>query len=686
MIVIKGSNRIDADIFASRIVQRLKECDIEEEAIVYYMFPIYIGDVSEDSVTARILLLSKTYGILYFETKNSDEDIEATENRMNQVYACLSAKLKQLPELRKGRNLKYEISTILVSDDELQVSEDFYWSDYNNLPNFIKGIRCNIEDCSFSLIQSCIDGTVRTVKKVERKNSTSRKTKAKILADIQSHIAKFDIEQKEAALTELDSPQRIRGLAGSGKTIVLTQKAALYHLKHKDDVILYTYYTKSLHDTIKEHIDRAYKYFSNNREPNWDKIIICHAWGSDSVPGVYSMACDDIGERPMNLVSALNFDSKDPLGYACKDIMEKQIKPVYDMILIDEGQDFTPPFYQLCYRLSKNRKIVWAFDDFQNIFDVTIQDERETFGKTDGRYNVDFSRDVVNGSDIVLSKCYRTPRIPLIAAFSLGLGVYNSQVLQRLSSNELWNSLGFSVVQGNCNTGDNMIIQRPEDNTPSYSNKEFGVGCIAYIKCKNIDQECDWIASQIAKDLSEEDLLPNDICVICVDKKWVVSYFSKIQNRLLNKGIECFNHINTYSSNISFMREGYVTLSTVNKAKGNECACVYVCGVDHIFSNPNNIVLRDTLFTSMTRTKGWLTLTGCRDEFDKCIEEMNKLKDNNFELHFVQPSENATKTIEDQSRRETIAIDKIDRIISELKSLGRSKEDIKKEINRLLEL
>lgn len=134
------------------------------------------------------------------------------------------------------------------------------------------------------------------------------------------------------------------------------------------------------------------------------------------------------------------------------------------------------------------------------------------------------------------------------------------------------------------------------------------------------------------------------------------------------------------------MREGYVTLSTVNKAKGNECACVYVCGVDHIFSNPNNIVLRDTLFTSMTRTKGWLTLTGCRDEFDKCIEEMNKLKDNNFELHFVQPSENATKTIEDQSRRETIAIDKIDRIISELKSLGRSKEDIKKEINRLLEL
>lgn len=49
---------------------------------------------------------------------------------------------------------------------------------------------------------------------------------------------------------------------------------------------------------------------------------------------------------------------------------------------MDEGQDFTAPFYQLCYKLSKNKKIVWAYDDFQNIFDVKIQDERETFGKT----------------------------------------------------------------------------------------------------------------------------------------------------------------------------------------------------------------------------------------------------------------------------------------------------------------
>lgn len=81
----------------------------------------------------------------------------------------------------------------------------------------------------------------------------------------------------------------------------------------------------------------------------------------------------------------------DPFGAVCNLLMgQNSIVPQYDLILIDEGQDFTPPFYQLCYKLSKTRKIVWAYDDFQNIFNVKIQDERATFGKNEnGKYNVD---------------------------------------------------------------------------------------------------------------------------------------------------------------------------------------------------------------------------------------------------------------------------------------------------------
>ena len=138
---------------------------------------------------------------------------------------------------------------------------------------------------------------------------------------------------------------------------------------------------------------------------------------------------------------------------------------------------------------------------------MKIQDERETFGKNaDGKYNVDFGRDKCANQDIVLKKCYRTPRYSLIAAFSLGLGIYNGKVLQRLDTNEHWNSLGFNVKKGNCATGDEMIIERPTLNTPSYTNDNFPEGSIRYKCFSNIDEECKTIAKNISYDITEENL------------------------------------------------------------------------------------------------------------------------------------------------------------------------------------
>ena len=72
-------------------------------------------------------------------------------------------------------------------------------------------------------------------------------------------------------------------------------------------------------------------------------------------------------------------------------MLKNNLKPKYDLTLIDEGQDFPNSFYRLCYKLSVNKKIVWAYDDFQNIFDVNLQDEKETFGKDEnGNYYVEW--------------------------------------------------------------------------------------------------------------------------------------------------------------------------------------------------------------------------------------------------------------------------------------------------------
>lgn len=55
----------------------------------------------------------------------------------------------------------------------------------------------------------------------------------------------------------------------------------------------------------------------------------------------------------------------------------------------------------------------------------------------------------------------------------------------------------------------------------------------------------------------------------------------------------------------------------------------------------------------MTRTKGWLTLSGSTKDFNLCIDELTKLVSHHFDLYFEQPSKEETKTIESHSREQT---------------------------------
>lgn len=84
-----------------------------------------------------------------------------------------------------------------------------------------------------------------------------------------------------------------------------------------------------------------------------------------------------------------------------------------------------------------------------------------------------------------------------------------------------------------------------------------------------------------------------------------------------------------------FHKENYVTLSTVYKAKGNESGMVYIVGTDSFEQNSNSIKFRNRLFVAMTRTTGWLSISGV-GELETIQNELNELKKNNLEFKFVQ--------------------------------------------------
>ena len=690
MNYVVNEQEIQKDPLSNLLYKKLRMAVDDDDAYLYYRFLFEGGDTTADKVEARLLLLSPKYGIYVFDTDSNGEINSEVENRMDVLYEEMTNRMIRYSELKARRGqAKYEIHTILVGAVSLEKSSDdqLRQCQVDDIPELLmvtRPVKCIPAD-EFNTIRAALSGSAGVKQKKDR-GSRREDSMGGILTDIENHLASFDIDQTQAYDIDVDLPQRIRGLAGSGKTVILTFKAAKFHAEHPEAQILYTYYTKALGGSIRDGIERAFRAYGKNKKIDWTKITICHGWGSSSYEGVYSKACEDNGYVPITFrEAAMKVGKKNAFAYVCANLAQKELTPQYDLILIDEGQDFPKEFYQLCYKLRKTNRICWAYDEFQNIFDTTIQNERDTFGyDAEGQPYVDFGENYNGVQDIALKRCYRTPRISLISAFSLGLGIYNKKVLQRLESNHQWEALGFEVVEGESKTGNQMLIRRPEKNTPSYSNEKFKGDSLHCYKFGNFHDECRAIAQMIENYIRKEECLPTDICVICIDRKSVASYLNQISILLETSEIQSYMLLD--SSTTDFFKEGHVTLSTVNKAKGNECGVVIICGVDAVFDNPNNVVMRDMLFTSMTRTKGWLTLTGCTESMDLLAKEYKALKDNNYELHFVQPAKQDTKNIENVSRATSKFEENFLDGLAKLRKAGIGEDEISRMIKQLMNL
>lgn len=677
MNIIADELKLKQDVNANLLVEKLKEKNLEN-CNLYYNFPFYRGETIDDLVSAHLLFISQEYGVIFFRCLNSIDDYTSIEKKkLNELDSHIFAKINKREEFRLDRrSLKIKVSPIIFINNYSLIEQDIIsLKDVDQIIESNKTITLTNDE--YNILTATVEGTLNLKKKSDRSINLTQDnlTKGKILSLIQNKEATFDIEQKRAALNIIDSPQRIRGLAGSGKTVILAMKAALFHLQNPDAEILYTYFTKALYGQVQYLIEKFYRDFSDNQEPNWEKINILHGWGGAGLRGVYSDTCFDNQISTISFRVAKTIRPNNPFEYIFEELDKRELKEKYDLTLVDEGQDFNKFFYRVCYKLTKNKRIVWAYDDFQNIFDTEIQDEKETFGEDkNGEFRVDFGKSSNILQDIILFKCYRNPRFVLTSAFALGLGIYNDRVLQRLENNKHWEDLGFKVLKGESKTGDDMIIERPEESSPVETNDYFNEDSITIKVFEDLTQETNFICEQIYNDIYVENLNPDDICVISLDHKNIGNYFISIETKLKKLGIKTFNLLNAPNNNTIFNVKGNVTLSTINKAKGNEVGMVYVIGVDSAFNNKDYIINRNQLFTAITRSKGWVKLTGYK-KAELCEKELNSLKANQYKLIFKQPSEKETKTI----------YRGLDKMQSELNELSRKLERLSKETGLSLE-
>lgn len=276
----------------STLVRQIKGLPIA--GTLYLGYPVL--STIEENLVLDALLVSEQYGVVAFASEHKTPSLSDSRRfwlelgeRQDKLYFAISTHLSRFMPLRKGRELAVPIQVIsLFPQDELIPEDDRLVAGPTTLGNALS--QCSKVDIKLLPALNAALESVTTIKpSKKRENVVQIDSRGAILKQIEKQIANLDQYQKKAALECPEGPQRIRGLAGSGKTIALALKAAYLHARHPDWNIVLTFYSRALYQQLRQLVDRFFRDKGTTDEPNFEKLHIIHAWGSQSSEGVYSM-------------------------------------------------------------------------------------------------------------------------------------------------------------------------------------------------------------------------------------------------------------------------------------------------------------------------------------------------------------------------------------------------------------
>jgi superfamily I DNA and RNA helicase len=602
--------------------------------------------------------VSPTKGIILFDLVEGT-DVGNYPTRQDDLANKIEAKLKLHKALVKGRNLLpplqavtfapavHKVKTVaeggypLANEANLEaILSSFAWDDAT-------------EDL-YALTLSAIE-SLSSIRKSRFKREVgkpdSRGAKLKTLED---SIATLDHRQNRAVIETVDGVQRIRGLAGSGKTIVLALKAAYLHTQNPNWRIAVTFNTRSLKGQFKRLINN-FCIEQTSEEPDWSKIRVINAWGApgnDERDGVYYEFCRATGQgfNDFRTASYKFGGNENAFDGACKEVLNAVHQPpqLYDAILIDEAQDFAPSFLRLCYTMIKApKRLVYAYDELQNLSGISLPPPEEIFGKDNrGRPLVTLGSEPRR--DVILQKCYRNSRPVLVTAHALGFGINRKPpngtetgLVQMFDQPALWDEIGYRIRDGELSKGKNVILERTGETSPQFLEAHSPVeDLVVFKEFESEEEQNRWLAEQILKNLREDELRYDDIIVIHPDPLTARKRLGPIRNEMFQWGIQ--NHLAGVDTMADvFFKTGTpsVTFTGIYRAKGNEAGMVYVVNAQDCDGVGVGLAsLRNRLFTAITRSKAWVRILGFGPGMASLIREFNALKRNDFRLEFTYPT------------------------------------------------
>lgn len=394
----------------------------------------------------------------------------------------------------------------------------------------------------------------------------------------------MDLHQENLAKQLGDKNRLIRGVAGSGKTLILASRAKLLSKDNPDWKILILCYNISLSQNIKQMINLMMQ------EP--DSLF---DFNFNENPTGISKTKNNITVR--NFHQWLKNDLKiteDRLPTVLDQLENNQmILPKYDAILIDEGQDFQPEWLKLVsYLLNPDTQSLLLVEDRAQV----IYPRKRSYVQDTG---LSFQ-----GRSKILSINYRNTAQIVKFAWDF----YQSH-----------SSLKHKIVE---QTVDGIEIIAPQ------STKRKGLES-GIFKADNFAKEMQIVAKQI-KVLHEERAIPfSEILILYrVKKTHKLNIIDTIKHALQKQDLPYYWITENEASKRNFDRdENTVKISTIDSSKGLDFQAVFVVNIDNMpfVLEENKEREVSLLYIAMTRAKEYLCLsyTG-ESEFTAYFEKIKE--------------------------------------------------------------
>ena len=527
--------------------------------------PIYViekalgneGKITEYEYTEKLIVLIPKHKILLVNLGNSCEEFNEFIDDFTDDLEYLSKRYEYQKYLGRKRVWQKDCLEVVSFTDikDLEIEE------------VLKKYQIAFpKERIVELLISLLIGSINDIDKV------GADTPETLLDKVKKKIVLFDGMQSRFIFEDIDKNViTIQGLAGTGKTELLLHKLRELYTREKESRIVFTCYNKVLAQDMRVRVPQFFNFMKVEEQIEWDqRLWIFSSWGAQKMPntGLYSYICwkYDLEFRRYSFNNS--FDKVCQL--AIEELEKKEsIEKCFDYIFIDESQDFTENFINLC-KMVTAKKIYVAGDIFQNVFD------------TDIKKSVD--------SDYLLNKCYRTDPKTLMLAHSIGMGLYEKPVIRWLEDDE-WEACGYIPQRTNNKfLLKRMPLRRFEDIDSS------GITSIQ-IKAANIT-EIDQKVKECMDEIINENstVKPDDIAIVLLGNNRT-SYWIADTLGIMIEDEYSWESTKGYVSKEK--EKGKVFISNTNNIKGLEFPFV-ICIETGIIND--DIRKRNSIYMILTRS------------------------------------------------------------------------------------